>query len=142
MEEALASSACRECIHFAGRRDDADLARIAAASEGLTYVPLFEGFGLPVLEAFAAGVPVLTSSTTSIPEVAGNAALLVPPDAPDRIAEGMSRLHNDNELRRSLISAGYERLGTFSWDHTAELLWDCLMHVAEQGTSRKQDVQR
>jgi glycosyltransferase involved in cell wall biosynthesis len=72
-----------------------------------------------VLEGFSAGVPVLTSSAAALPEVAGDAALLVDPNDTDAIGEGLVRLFGDPDLRRRLVAAGSERLATFSWERAA-----------------------
>ena len=96
---------------------------VVASAYALTFVPLFEGFGIPVLEAFACGTPVITSNTTSLPEVAGGAALLCNPYEVESISEAMHKLSCDEELRNSLISKGLERKKAFSWDKTASILW-------------------
>ena len=92
----------------------------------LAYPSRYEGFGFPVLEGFAAGVPVLTSSVASLPEVAGDAALLVEPSDANAIGHGLVRLFADPALRERLVAAGRERLASFSWERaagaTAELL--------------------
>jgi len=80
---------------------------------------LYEGFGLPILEAMACGTPVLTSNVTAMPEVAGDAALLVDPYDVGAIASGIERLVHDQELRRVLVSRGLERATMFTWDKTA-----------------------
>jgi glycosyltransferase involved in cell wall biosynthesis len=79
----------------------------------------FEGFGMPIVEAFACGTPVITSNTSSMPEIAGNAALLVDPQKPYQIAAAMSRLIHDPSLKKSLILKGRVRSAQFSWDKAA-----------------------
>lgn len=91
---------------------------LLAGATVLAYPSLAEGFGLPVLEGFAAGVPVLTSATSSLPEVAGDAAMLVSPDV-DAIAEGLRRLLEDAGLRERLVAAGTERVRAFTWGRCA-----------------------
>jgi glycosyltransferase involved in cell wall biosynthesis len=92
----------------------------------LAYPSLYEGFGFPVLEGFAAGVPVLAASVSSLPEVAGDAAALVDPGDETAIADGLERLFEDEELRKHLVAAGRERLPLFTWEgcarRTAEVL--------------------
>jgi glycosyltransferase involved in cell wall biosynthesis len=83
------------------------------------YPSLYEGFGLPVLEALACGTPVLTSTLSALPEVAGGAALLVDPTDTDAIADGMGRLLTDRALRDRLREAGIERAASFDWNETA-----------------------
>ena len=89
----------------------------------MVFVPLFEGFGIPAIEAFAAGVPLVTSNVTSLPEVAGDAAILVDPKSVSEIAGAMKRIKSDSDLRDDLIERGYARTEQYTWDKTAELLW-------------------
>ena len=89
------------------------------AAEAFAYVSTYEGFGLPVLEALACGTPTLTATTTSLPEAAGDGALLVPPDNEDAIAEGLHRLLTDVALRADLRPRGLAHAATFTWAKTA-----------------------
>lgn len=107
-------------IRFAGRLDDEQLAAHYRAAIGLLFPSLYEGFGLPIVEAMASGTPVLTSTTTSLPEIAGDAALLVDPYSVDEIAQGISRLYQDSALCEQLRRKGIERASHFSWDKVAE----------------------
>jgi glycosyltransferase involved in cell wall biosynthesis len=84
------------------------------------YPSLYEGFGIPLLEAFSSGCPVVASNVTSIPEVAGNAAFYVDPNSQDEIAEAIFRLIKDDELRISLSESGHQRAEQFSWRETAK----------------------
>ena len=99
---------------------DADLLPILKGATALLFPSLAEGFGLPVLEAYAAAVPVITSNTTAIPEVAGDAALTVQPLDVDSITQCMQRVMVDHSLREELIRRGRVRALSFSWDHCAE----------------------
>jgi len=98
---------------------DEDLPGLYALARFFCYPSLHEGFGLPVLEAQSYGVPVMTSNNSALPEVAGDAALLVDPTDVDAIADAMLRLSQDEELRQRLIAAGYENVKRFSWDKAA-----------------------
>jgi glycosyltransferase involved in cell wall biosynthesis len=80
---------------------------------------LYEGFGMPVLEAMAAGVPVLTSNTSALPEVSGDAAILIDPTDTQAIAESLVRSANDPTLRRDLIERGLAHVQSFTWERCA-----------------------
>lgn len=108
-----------ESVHFAGYIEEKDLAAVYSLATVFAYPSLWEGFGLPILEAMACGTPVLTSSVSSLPEVAGDAAVLVPPNDVDAIAEGLGRLLEDDTLRRQLSERGYHRAANFSWERCA-----------------------
>lgn len=110
-------------VVFTGRVSTADLHDIFGAALALTFIPFFEGFGIPIVEAMSAGIPVICSNTTSIPEVGGNAVLYADPLKIDQITEAMLKLSNDEELRKTLIEKGFEQKNKFSWDETARLLW-------------------
>lgn len=110
-------------IIFTGRLSQTELKDLMASALALTYVSLFEGFGIPIVEAMNVGIPVITSNTTSMPEVAGDAALIVDPYSVDDIAEAMRKISSDSDLRQKLIIAGNIRKLDFSWDITAKKLW-------------------
>ena len=94
---------------------------LLSGAEALVYPSLYEGFGLPVIEAMSCGTPVLTSEVSALPETAGDAALLVDPHAIEDIAAGMERLLTDTALRERLRAAGTARAARFSWDETARM---------------------
>ena len=98
----------------------------------MTYVPYFEGFGIPILEAFACGIPVITSNCTSMPEVAGDAAVLCNPFEVDSIATAMVTMYNDKSLYGQLLERSRSQLEKFSWDNTADLLWNCIEKSVEK----------
>lgn len=102
------------------------------SADAMFYVSLFEGFGIPVLEGFEAGIPVVTSNCTSMPEVAGDAALLVDPNSPEAISESMIRLSSDPELCKDLIEKGKKRLEMFSWDRSAEKIYEIIKNTANR----------
>jgi len=97
-----------------------DLPAIYSQCKVFLYPSLRESFGIPMLEAMACGVPVITSNTSSMPEIAGDAALIVDPFKPEEIAEAMISLSNNRDLRGELISKGYKRASHFSWRSMAE----------------------
>ncbi|HHG84392.1 MAG TPA: glycosyltransferase family 1 protein, partial [Bacteroidetes bacterium] len=123
---SYASSQHKDDIIFAGYVSDADLNRIYGASSGLCYVPYFEGFGIPILEAMACDTPIITSKVTSMPEVAGDAAILVDPHKIEEIAKAMLRLHTSPDLASELIDKGKLRRQQFSWDQSALQVWNTL----------------
>jgi glycosyltransferase involved in cell wall biosynthesis len=100
---------------------DADLEGLYADADAVVFPSLYEGFGLPVLEAMQRGVPVATSDRSSLPEVAGGAALLFDPEDTDAIRAAIERLLDDAALRERLRAAGRERAAAFTWERTAEL---------------------
>jgi glycosyltransferase involved in cell wall biosynthesis len=120
--------AVQAAIEFTGRVSESDLADLYAAALATVYVPFFEGFGLPVVEAQASGCPVLTSNISSLPEAAGgpDAALLCDPHQPAAIAAGLSQLAQDEALRARLRRAGLANAATFSWERTAQVLWQAV----------------
>lgn len=116
--EALAPSV-RERIVMTGYVSERHKVALLSGAEALVYPSLYEGFGLPVIEAMACGVPVLTSNVSALPDTAGDAALLVDPHDDAAIADGMERLLTDRALRDRLRGAGTTRAGAFGWDETA-----------------------
>ena len=121
----------KDDVIFTGRVATSDLHDIFGAALALTFVPFFEGFGIPVVEAMTAGVPVLCSNTTSIPEVGGNAVIYADPMKIDQITDAMLKLANDKELRQELIEKGFEQKNKFSWDETAHLLWESIKRTMQ-----------
>jgi glycosyltransferase involved in cell wall biosynthesis len=113
-------------VQLAGYVADDMLPALYAGAEFFAFPSIYEGFGLPVIEAMACGTPVLTSNITSMPEVAGNAALLVDPLKIDSIAAGLQQLADDTALRSRLRLLGLERAKAFSWDVAAARTWELL----------------
>jgi glycosyltransferase involved in cell wall biosynthesis len=107
-------------VVFTGGVSNDDLPVLYNGAEVLVYPAFAEGFGLPVLEAMACGTPVITSNTTSLPEVVGDAAILVNPYAFEEIGESLDRLLSNQGLRRELSEKGLQRAKLFSWEKTAE----------------------
>ncbi|MFY8185953.1 MAG: glycosyltransferase, partial [Bacteroidia bacterium] len=103
-----------------------ELEKIMATAFALTFVPYFEGFGIPIIEALQCQTPVICSNTTSMPEIAGNAGLLVNPFEVDSICQGMIEIYNNQMARIKLIENGKIRKNFFSWDKSADLLWNSI----------------
>ena len=116
----------KDDIVFTGRISDDELVNLLGSAFALTFVPTFEGFGLPIVEAFQSDVPVICSNTTSMPEVAGNAALMVDPFSVKDIAEKMTQLWNNKILRKELIEKGRLQKNLFTWKRTSELLFESI----------------
>jgi len=106
-------------LRHLGRVEDERLVRLYQGAKAFVYPSLYEGFGFPVAEAMACGVPVLTSNVSSLPEVAGGAALTVDPESVEVIAEGLRQLVKDDELARALSASGVERAKELRWDEAA-----------------------
>jgi glycosyltransferase involved in cell wall biosynthesis len=107
-------------VLFSGPISQEDLPVIMGGSKVFVYPALYEGFGLPVLEAMACGVPVVTSNTSSLPELVGNAGLLIDPFDVESLASGIRRLLSDSALYKELSQRGIERARTFRWKQCAE----------------------
>lgn len=119
----------RSKVLFLGRLEAEELHEVLGSAMAMTFVPWFEGFGIPVLEAMYAGVPVLTSTETSLPEVGGEAVLYAHPGDVEEISNQMERLTANSDLRDELIQKGLEQKDKFSWDKSADLVWRCLDNV-------------
>lgn len=117
-----------EDIRFIGFVPDEDMAALYSAATLFAFPTLYEGFGIPVLEAQNCGVPVLVSNCSSLPEVGGEGALYVDPYDEGSIAEGLWKLLTDRELAERLVRAGYENVKRFSWEQSAE----SLKHIIEK----------
>lgn len=109
--------------------DDETLARLYAGATAFVYPSIYEGFGLPVVEAMASGAPVITSNVTSLPEVAADAALLVDPYEVGSIGEAIVRVARSRDLQQDLRGKGLVRASRFSWDDTARLTWSTLLEA-------------
>ena len=120
------SSVISEKIVVTGFVDEVDKAALLSGATAVLYPSLYEGFGFPVLEAQACGTAVLTATTSSLPEVAGDAALLVDPLDTAAITQGMQRLVQDEAYRQDLVQRGFENVGRFGWEETAVQLLQTL----------------
>ncbi len=113
----------KQDVLFTGRLSTDNLKNVLGSAMAMTYVPYFEGFGIPILEAMNCDTPVITSNLTSMPEVAKEAALLVDPFSVDSISSAMVLIYQDKNLRNNLIEKGRKRKLDFSWNKTANELW-------------------
>ncbi len=111
-------------VRFVGYVDDARLGALYSHARGLLFLSRLEGFGLPVVEAFEAQCPVVAAAATSLPEVVGDAGVLVCPDDASAVAETTFRIATDEEFRRSLIERGRVRASRFSWDEVARKTYE------------------
>lgn len=109
-------------IVMLGLLSERDMALAVGGAEAVLYVSLYEGFGLPVIEAQAAGVPVLTSSSSALPETGGDGCLYANPENPEEIAEKLIALCSDEILRQSLVEKGFHNVRRYSWDKTAGIM--------------------
>lgn len=129
METALQNLQHKEDVLFTGRVNDNNLHLLTGAAYAAVYVSSFEGFGIPIIEAMNCDVPVLTSNITAMPEISGDAALLVDPFSVQSIADCMWSIWKDEALRNGLIAKGKLQRQKFSWDRTASLLWNTVEKV-------------
>jgi glycosyltransferase involved in cell wall biosynthesis len=131
MEEQLEKMPNRNDVVFTGRLSPDRLNDVLGAAWAMTFVPFFEGFGIPIVEAMKCEIPVIASRVTSLPEIAGDAALYASPDSPGSIRDAMIRIVREEGLRNELIEKGKQRRELFSWDDTARLLWGTIRQVLE-----------
>lgn len=127
MRDAFHGMVHRDEVIFTGRLPSEALHLVVASALALTYVSYFEGFGIPILEAFYCDTPVITSNVTSIPEVAGDAALMVDPFSIDAIATAMFKIATDEHTRLDLITKARVQREKFNWDKTADRLWQAIV---------------
>ena len=109
-----------DSVILTGYVPEADLPALYSGAVCFIYPSYFEGFGLPPLEAMASGVPVVVSNVSSLPEVVGDAGVLVDPNSVDSIADGLLKVLTDSNLREQMIRKGLERARQFTWEHTAK----------------------
>lgn len=128
-EQTYQNMQFKDEVMFTGRLDLDELAKVVAASLALVYVSFYEGFGIPVVEGMKSGVPVICSNLSSLPEVAGDAALLVNPYDEESIAEAMLSVHHSPALQQELRNKGIERASEFSWNKTAQAVWNSILKV-------------
>lgn len=126
LKQDLNASPYKNDILLTGRLQDEDLKQVMGSALALTYIPLFEGFGIPLIEAMQAEIPIICGTASSLPEVAGEAGLQVNHLNPEEIALAMKRMSEDAGLRARLIEKGKLQRQKFSWDKTANLLWQSI----------------
>ncbi|MGA7219664.1 MAG: glycosyltransferase family 1 protein [Candidatus Sulfotelmatobacter sp.] len=119
-------------VHFTGIVPEAQLPSLYRGAHALVFPSLYEGFGLPLLEAMSCGTPVMTSNVTAMPEVAGGAALLVDPTSVEQISVAMQRIVNDTPLRSDLRKKGLARAAQFSWDSTRARVHELLAEACRK----------
>jgi glycosyltransferase involved in cell wall biosynthesis len=125
-----ASASIPTRVHFLGHVGDADLPALYAGAHACVYPSLYEGFGLPALEALASGVPLLASRDDAIAETVSDAALTVDANSTEALAEGLRSVVNDTALRARLRVAGPARASQFNWENTALSTWQALSEIA------------
>ena len=127
--QAYEDSPYRQDIQFLGRLDHKELPAVMGASLCLIYASLFEGFGIPIIDAMRCNVPVITSNTTSMPEVGGEAVCYVDPYDITSISNAIQRIYTDEPYRKELIDKGRIQSEKFTWDKAAEKLWTSIEQI-------------
>lgn len=127
MMKVLDEMVFKNDVIFTGRMQVEKLRLVVGSALAMTYVSYFEGFGIPLLEAMRCDIPIVASNCTSIPEVAGDAAIYVDPYCIESISEGMLRIYSDKELRNQLVINARNQQEKFSWDKSAQTLYNCMM---------------
>ncbi len=122
----------KDDVKWVGYMDVASLSKVMGGAYALVFASLFEGFGIPILEALQCNVPVIVSNTSSMPEVAGDAGLLVDPNNVQDIADKMQLMYKDEALRSKLIAAAPAQVQKFDWDRSADLLWESIMKCVKK----------
>lgn len=131
-QQLLDSLRYKEDIIFTGHLNKEKIKNIYGAASCLLFASYFEGFGIPIIEAQKCACPVITSHCSSMPEVAGDAALLVNPNSTDEIEDAIKQIVNNTELSASLIKKGLSHSKQFSWDNTADVLWSAIESVLKK----------
>jgi len=120
MQKVIIKQNLKDAVVFTGRIDDDKLRKLYSTAECFVYPSLFEGFGLPPLEAMQCGAPVIVSNTSSLPEVVGGAGILINPESSSEIAEAIKQVLGDSALRDKMSEASIKRAEFFSWEKTAQ----------------------
>ena len=128
VEQMQAEMPFKDDVKWVGYMNVDELSKVIGGAYALVYASLFEGFGIPILEALQCDVPAIVSNTSSMPEVAGDAALLVDPADPQDIANNMHLLYKDEALRTKLIANAREQVKKFDWNRSSASLWESMMN--------------
>ena len=131
-KESLKSYKYRNDVVMTGYAEEAEMVKIIGSAYGMIYPSLFEGFGVPVLEAMRCEVPVITSSGSAMQEIAKGAALYAVAKSYTDIADKMMLLYKDEGLRKELIQKGRQVADEYNWDKTAELLWQTILKASKK----------
>lgn len=137
MERALQELRLEDHVHFTGYVDDADLPALYSGAEAFVFPSLYEGFGLPPLEAMACGTPVVTSNVSSLPEVVGEAALTVDPYDVAGLTDAIHQVLTDQQLRRQLRQLGLVQAARFTWEATAQATYRLYEQLTREATSSR-----
>ena len=132
LDSVIRDSEYRGSVIFTGRVDRTKLRLLYGSSAAFVFVPWFEGFGIPVIEAMRCGTPCIVSDNTSLPEVSGGAALPVSAADTEAIAEAMRRLVSDKSLCHQLTQAGLMNVKRYTWDETASAMWRCILKTVNR----------
>ena len=119
-------------VIFLGRIPDEKLVDILGSSYALCFISLFEGFGLPIIEAMKLGVPVITSNTSCMPEIAKDCAIIVDPHNTNQIKNAMYEISTNQLIRKELIQKGEARAKDFNWSTSADIIWKVIQNVNNQ----------
>jgi alpha-1,3-rhamnosyl/mannosyltransferase len=133
IEKTWKESPYAEDIHFLGYLSDASIYHFLKHALALVYISLHEGFGMPIIEAFAAETPVITSNNGALAEISGEGTLAVNPTDINDIARGMNEIHKNISLRSHLSEAGKKELARFNWDNSAQICSDIITQMAKEG---------
>lgn len=131
LDELLEKSRYKQDIILLGRLGISELVDLYGAAFALMYVSFFEGFGIPIVEAFNAEIPVITSNRTSMPEICGKGGLIVDPEDTDSIAAAMKTLYNSEETVNKLIEYGRKQRQQYNWDESARTVMEALINTAQ-----------
>lgn len=127
IESVYSEMSFKDDVIFTGRLTVPEARQTMASALALTYVSYFEGFGIPIVEAFRSGTPVITSNVSSMPEISGDAALIVDPFDVSSISRALIQISSDDKLREQLIAKGFERAKKFTWNQSAGNLWNSVL---------------